>query len=119
MMGIDLVRLPQPAHKGLVFEFVVRNWFGRWMWSRGWGGFTLPLLGFAFIFYWQPEAGPPNECIRFHEWIHIEQWNRPGPFWVQYADALKNGRGYKGNVLEKEAYDRTAAFAQARSKPKP
>lgn len=41
---------------------------------------------------------------RVHEWVHINQAERPGAFYWQYFRAMWAGKGYGTNALEIEAY---------------
>ncbi len=104
MFGFNLMSRTQPPHEGTVLEFAVSNWISRWFRGRHWGAVTLPFFGVAFILYWMlPEETDASPHIRVHEWVHIEQWNRPGAFYVQYFTALWEARGYTNNALEVEA----------------
>jgi len=100
MLGLERLHLRQPQTKRPVFEIAVTNFFGRWMERKGWGGFTLALGLFHIIFYWMPTA-EVHPLMRVHEFAHVEQAERPGPFWIQYLQAHR--AGYKVNPFEVEA----------------
>lgn len=77
-------------------EIVVCNWFGRFMNRRGWAAFTLG----STVFYW----GTPDDRVRRHEAVHVEQARRLGRwrFWAAYLWELARV-GYRLNRFEVEA----------------
>ncbi len=112
MFGFKMFVGTQPQHKGIVLEFAVCNAISSWFRAKGWGAVTLPFFGIAFILYWLAPGEEVNSLIRVHEWVHIEQAERPGAFYVQYFRAMYSGKGYRTNALEEEAYAREAQAAR-------
>lgn len=87
-------------------QIEVRNWFGRWMWQRGWSGFTLPLpFGRAVVFYWTNDLGPVDPTVRAHEFVHVEQIRHLGSFMfvARYLWLLMR-HGYRKHPMEIAAY---------------
>lgn len=101
MFGFRVLRASRPEHRWPVIELEVDNALGRWLYRKGWGGFTLPLLRFAVIFYWLLPHDEVSPYVRVHEWHHITQWEA-GQFYRRYCKAAL--RGYADNELEREAY---------------
>jgi hypothetical protein len=107
MFGFDRLRMKQPPGlRHTVFEIKVDNWIGRWWRSRGWGAVTLPFIQVGFILYWMLPNEKVSPFTRLHEFVHVEQWERPGPFYVQYVKALLKDGAYKENDFEEEAFKR-------------
>lgn len=80
--------------------------FGRWMWSRGWAGFTLGIT----IFLWAWE----DPSVEYHERIHVRQlltWGPLMPLIYFYSVAR---HGYRLSIFEKEAYEETAEWVALR-----
>lgn len=83
------------------------NRFGRWMTSRGWGGFTLGVT----IFLWSD--GDP--AVEFHERVHVRQVLQWGPlFPIIYLVSLAL-HGYRGCVFERQARADTAEWLAYRA----
>ncbi len=106
MLGFSVLHAQQPPHRRKVIEVVVDNWVGRFFQRRNWAGVTVPLFGVAFIFYWVLPGEQPKPRNRVHEWCHVRQWERPGPFYFQYLWGMIFGGGYYANELEVEAYEK-------------
>lgn len=112
MFGIKRLRLKQPSTHKPVYEFEVSNWFGRWMWDRGWGGVTEPLPFFHLLVYWVLPGEHVDPIVRVHEFVHVAQSERQGWFvrgWVSYGvenveDGLAGRGWYADNKFEQEAY---------------
>src|SRR4051812_28065522 len=107
MFAVERLRLRQPTTDKPVVELVVSNFFGRWMRSEGWAGFTLPLPLVTVIFYWVAKrAQPISPLVRVHEFVHVQQLG--GFFlsgWLRYGAAMiRAGGRYRENALEIEAY---------------
>lgn len=106
VFGFSILNARQPEHRGNVVEVLVNNRLGRWIRTKfGRAAITLPFFfGVCFVLYWMlPEEKLPSPYARVHEWVHVEQWQRPGPFYVQYLGALMKDGSYSGNDLEEEA----------------
>lgn len=111
MLGITKLDLPQPVVIKPVAEFLVTNWFGRWMRGQNWAGFTLPLPFVVVILYW----GIPSRRTRYHEWIHTFQDARNCCFavsWVKYVWGFLKTQSYRDNPAEAEAYATTNVVEQ-------
>lgn len=102
-LGTSRLRLRQPPRgRRRVVELVVDSMFGRWMFGRNWGGFTLPLPFVTVIFYWHEE---PHPLVRVHEFVHVAQTDEAwvGAAWYRYLrEAARNG--YAKNRFEVQAY---------------
>lgn len=64
-------------------EKVVTNAFGRWMWRRGWAGFTAPLPFVTLILYWCLPGYVPHPRTIAHERRHAKQIEQYG--WFGFA----------------------------------
>lgn len=109
MLGIKRLHLPQPPTHKPVREYLVTNAFGKWMYERGWYGFTLPLPYVTLILYW---FANPDPLMRVHEFAHVRQAQQLGAvrFWFLYLAAVVR-YGYFENKYEVEAREDTADAA--------
>ena len=117
MLGLQRIRLSQPATRKRVVELGVWNAFGRWMRSQRWLAFTLPLPLVTIIFYWLD--GPdeaPDPYVRVHEFVHVRQDQRFFLFPLRYLWALVTDGGYRRNRFEVEAF-RVEAHVRATELP--
>lgn len=91
-----------------VREYRVTNFIARYLYRRGWSGFTLPTPLGPVVLYWLPsKLSPVIPSVRKHELIHVEQIARYGWFgftWRYVWELVRNG--YKLNRFEIEAYER-------------
>jgi len=103
MWMLSRLRLRQPPTRKRVIELAVGGPVGRWFARRGWSAFVLPLPFACVIFYWNTPA--PDPFTRVHEFVHVEQDEAHGlffVFWVKYL-AQHVARGYRGNRYEAAA----------------
>lgn len=105
MLGFSVLKAKQPPGVGKVIEIRVKNWVALLFRAKHLVAITLPFFGgVVFVVYF---LGPDEEIqpqVRVHEFIHVEQARRPGPFYIEYFKSVIEGHGYMGSKLEKEAY---------------
>lgn len=103
-MVIQRILMEQPETNRSVFEFGVAGWLGKKLRAKDWYAVTLPMPFCSFILYWfKSEEEIPDPYKRVHEFTHVAQKDRPGPFYVQYFKAMLRHR--KGKLDEQEYYD--------------
>jgi hypothetical protein len=85
-------------------EIVVSNRFGRFMWSRGWAGFTMPVPYMPIVFYWCLPGHIPHPRTIIHEREHVAQIAQYGWFGFTWRYLWQLVRyGYRNNPFEVSA----------------
>lgn len=89
-------------------EITCDNWFGRWMYSRGWGGFSFG----SFRYYWTTTSAE-DPFVTIHEKHHtFMYYNEPVHYIIRYL--LNMRKGYTCNAIENECYDFANVFVNAK-----
>jgi hypothetical protein len=86
------------AYTGNNIEVHCNNWFAKYMWEKGWGGFSLG----SFRYYWTERASL-DPYITVHEKYHTMLfYQEPIRYLLRYI--LNMTKGYTCNAIEQACY---------------